>query len=222
MYILVVELTERLINWIDMEQAEDQGTTREQILDAAYEIFMRKGINGAGTQEVTDKAGVNKAMLYYYFDSKENLFVEVFRKAVRESGLKSVHILEADLPLFDKIRQFIESFTDRLLERSLTVSFVMNELNRHPELLTQVFIEELEYDTTKLNEQLKEAADRYEIARIDVRHLLANITSLCLNPVVNSNFYTEILQIEGHSAYDAFLKERTGIIYDMTVSWLTT
>lgn len=205
-----------------MERAEDQGTTREQILDAAYDIFLRKGIDGAGTQEVADKAGVNKAMLYYYFDSKENLFVEVYRKAVRESGLLSAHILEADLPLFEKIRQFIESFTRRLLEQSLVVSFVINELNRHPNLLSDVFVEELEYDSEHLNRQLREAADRYEIARVDERHLLANIISLCMGPVVNSTFYSEILGMEEHTAYRTFLHERTGIIYDMTISWLTT
>lgn len=205
-----------------MDETPDTPSTREQILNAASDIFMQKGINGAATQEITDRAGVNKAMLYYYFDSKEKLFVEVFRKAVRESGLKTVDLLETDLPLFDKIREFIDTFIDRLLERPLIISFVMNELNRYPELLAQVFMEEIGFKSVKLDEQLNEAADSYEIARVDSRHLLANLITLCLGPLVNKQFYTEMLDLKEDNTYKHFLNERKGIIYDTTISWLTS
>jgi len=205
-----------------MSEPTDAGTTREQILDAAYEIFMQKGINGGGIQEIADRAGVNKAMLYYYFDSKENLFVEVFRKAVADSGLKTVDLLESDLPLFEKIRNFIDTFIDRLLQQPVIISFVMNELNRNPDLLTKVFMEEIGYDPGVLDRQLQEAADRYEIARVNSGQLLGNLISLCLGPVVNRRFFSELLEIGDAEAYDRFLEERKGIVYDTTISWLTS
>lgn len=205
-----------------MTSREETATTKDQILDAAYEIFMRKGVNGAGIKEIAGRAGVNKAMIYYYFDSKEDLFIEVFRQAVEESGLKTVAILEGRTPLFEKIHLYIDTFIENLLEAPQISGFVMNELNRYPELLTEILLSEMKFDSTKLNEQLGEAADRYEIARIDSRQLLVNIISLCMGPVINSSYYSGILGIDSREEYNDFLKERKGIIYDMTISWLTT
>lgn len=205
-----------------MGRSEESVNTKDQILDAAYDIFMQKGINGAAIKEIADKAGVNKAMIYYYFDSKEDLFIEVFRQAVEESGLKTVAILEGNAPLFEKIHLYIDTFINDLIEQPHIPGFVMSELNRYPELLTDIFLHEMKYDPSKLNEQLNEAADRYEIARIDSRQLLANIISLCLGPVINKKYYSGILDIGTQEEYNAFLEERKGVIYDMTISWLTT
>ena len=48
--------------------------TEIQILVAAREVFIAKGYESARMQEIADRAGINKALLHYYFRSKENLF----------------------------------------------------------------------------------------------------------------------------------------------------
>src|ERR671927_432514 len=53
----------------------------ERILDAAHRVFLRRGSAGARTQEIADEAGVNKALLHYYFRSKERLAAAVFQRA---------------------------------------------------------------------------------------------------------------------------------------------
>jgi AcrR family transcriptional regulator len=59
-------------------------TTEEKILEAAKKVFHRKGFEGARMQEIADEAGINKALLHYYFRTKENLFDDVFKAAFRE------------------------------------------------------------------------------------------------------------------------------------------
>jgi AcrR family transcriptional regulator len=55
--------------------------TEERILDAAKKVFMQKGSAGARMQDIADAAGINKALLHYYFRSKEKLFEVIFREA---------------------------------------------------------------------------------------------------------------------------------------------
>jgi len=54
---------------------------REKIKQAAAELFIARGFDGARMQEIADRAGANKAMIYYYFDSKEALFNAIFSEA---------------------------------------------------------------------------------------------------------------------------------------------
>ena len=51
--------------------------TEERILEAAKTVFMRDGLYGARMQDIADTAGINKALLHYYFRNKEKLFDQV-------------------------------------------------------------------------------------------------------------------------------------------------
>ena len=62
-----------------MKKNETKETTEQQILDAAKTVFQAKGMDGARMQEIADAAGINKAMLHYYYRSKEMLFEAVFK-----------------------------------------------------------------------------------------------------------------------------------------------
>ncbi len=57
-----------------MVQLDKQQSTEEKILMAARQIFIDRGMDGARMQDIADAAGINKAMLHYYFRSKEKLY----------------------------------------------------------------------------------------------------------------------------------------------------
>lgn len=61
-------------------QVRDAEATRAAILDAAEEEFARFGLNGARTEAIAAKTGVTKAMIYYYFGGKEDLYQEVLKR----------------------------------------------------------------------------------------------------------------------------------------------
>lgn len=58
--------------------------TEQNILDAAEAIFLEKGYSGTTTTEIAKRAGVNHAMLHYYYRTKENLFEIIFEKQVKK------------------------------------------------------------------------------------------------------------------------------------------
>lgn len=65
-------------------QVRDPEATKAQILDAAEEEFAKYGLNGARTEAIAARSGVTKAMIYYYFESKEGLYQEVLQHPVTE------------------------------------------------------------------------------------------------------------------------------------------
>src|SRR3954468_4682805 len=81
------------------------GDTERKILDAAHRVFLRSGTAGARTQEIAAEAGVNSALLHYYFRSKERLATAVFHRAAGELFPAVARILLSDVSLEDKIRQ---------------------------------------------------------------------------------------------------------------------
>ena len=69
-------------------QAERSAETRGRILDAALSEFAANGLAGARTEQIAAAAGVNKALLYYYFESKEKLYsaaLEMVSARVRDA-----------------------------------------------------------------------------------------------------------------------------------------
>ncbi len=62
----------------------DREATKAEILDAAEEEFAKSGLAGARIDAIADRTGVTKAMIYYYFNSKEGLYQEVFQRLVKE------------------------------------------------------------------------------------------------------------------------------------------
>lgn len=65
-----------------------RASTREQLIDAAFDHFHEHGFNASGVKDITDAAGVPKGSFYNHFDSKESLAVEVMRRYAATSGME--------------------------------------------------------------------------------------------------------------------------------------
>ena len=79
----VGQLAERLINrLIDPMVTETLTSSRDQILDAAEDLFARKGLDGTTVKDIGVAAGQNPALLYYYFGNKEELYRTVLHRVV--------------------------------------------------------------------------------------------------------------------------------------------
>src|SRR5260370_9763850 len=88
-------------------QSRDRDTER-RILDAAHAVFVRSGTAGARTQEIAREAGVNSALLHYYFRSKARLAEAVFSRAASQLFPAVLRILASDAELEEKVEQVVE------------------------------------------------------------------------------------------------------------------
>ena len=202
--------------------AQEDVSRQDEILAAAQQEFINEGFSGARLQGIADNIGVTKAMIHYYFDTKDNLFAEVYRDASQKliSGLMDT--LEESTPLFQKIEEFIDQAINRFNEHDELVGFVVNELDRHPEKTTDIFRAARAYDSSIFDEQLEEAASNYEIAPAQSNQVVANMLSLCLFPFIGKSFLKEILGSQGEDTYEQFLKQRREVIKDTIINSLAS
>jgi AcrR family transcriptional regulator len=66
------------------QESENRNESRQRILDTARDVFAEKGFDGARVDEIAQRAGVNKALIYYYFKSKDQLLQEILRTFLDE------------------------------------------------------------------------------------------------------------------------------------------
>jgi len=84
----------------------NQPDSRRKILDAARDVFADTGFRGGTIGAIANAAGVNRALIYYYFDSKEDIY-----RALLENGLAAFHDLFAQLPPEDApVRERLHAF----------------------------------------------------------------------------------------------------------------
>jgi TetR/AcrR family transcriptional regulator len=76
-------------------QSRDRDT-EQRILDAAHAVFVRHGTAGARTQEIAKEAGVNSALLHYYFRTNDRLAGAVFQRAAMQFMPADIRVLGSD------------------------------------------------------------------------------------------------------------------------------
>ena len=86
----------------------------QRILDAAHKVFVRRGTAGARMQEIADEAGVNKALLHYYFRNKSRLADGVFQRVAGGIFARVVEVVRSDTELEDKVRRIIAVYLEQL------------------------------------------------------------------------------------------------------------
>src|SRR3954470_16415970 len=88
--------------------------TENRILLAARAVFMRRGTAGARMQEIAEEAGVNQALLHYYFRSKEGLSAAVFQQFAARLFPALIQTLGSDALLDEKIDRIVALYLDNL------------------------------------------------------------------------------------------------------------
>jgi len=196
-----------------------QTETERLIINAAKDVFFRKGFDGARMQEIADIAGINKALLHYYFRSKEKLFEAIFEEALKKIIPNIVENMISDLDFEEKIRRFVESYIDALIEVPQIPIFILNEINRNPDRIIGV-IKKMGLKPELILEGIQREIDLNKIRAIDPKHLLVNIVSLCIFPFAAKPLIQKLLLFENPRLYYEFLKERKTVVVSFIIQSL--
>lgn len=113
-------------------------TTEQAILIAAEEVFLEKGYAAAKTTEIAKRAGVNHAMLHYYFRTKVSLFDKIFEEKSRLLTDSFFSVFEMDLPFTEKVRLAVGKHYDFLVQNPQLPMFIMGEVLRDTERKEQI------------------------------------------------------------------------------------
>ena len=164
------------------KETKTDKSTEQKILEAAKQVFMEKGIDGARMQDIADKAGINKALLHYYFRSKEKLFEMIFMEEARKFLPKVTSIMVSELTLFEKVEKFVGEYIDTLLQNPLLPIFILNEINRNPKDAIKKIFGNQRPPIDKVDELIAKLVKKGEIKPIKGYELMVNMVSLCIFP----------------------------------------
>ena len=202
-----------------IEQAKD---TETKILDAAKEVFQQKGLTGARMQEIADKAGINKALLHYYYRTKDKLFEKVFELAFSLFIPRVKEMMMSEKSVFEKIEFIVDNYINLLHKHPYIPGFIINELNRNPQMLVQLFEKNVQFKEINLFEkfdnQLQDEVNKGIIRLVDSRNLMTNVIGLCIFPIVARPIIQGIMFNNNKEEYDVFLAQRKKFVTDFIIN----
>jgi len=191
-----------------MVKVEIEKTTEEKILAAAKKVFISKGMSGARMQDIADEAGINKALLHYYFRSKEKLFEVIFSEAAQKLFPKINSIFESDITLFEKIEHFSEEYITVMVENPYLPLFVLNEISQDPKtFLKKIWGKQNMPRPQKFLEQIEKEVRKGTIKKVSPLHLLMNLISLSVFPFVGKSMFQFTLGLDDLQ-YRAIMMQR--------------
>jgi len=108
---------------------KDKIDKKDHILDVAEKVFSELGYDGASTRTISGEAGVNMAMLNYYFGSKEGLFLAVFNRKINSfkeilQGLGN----DENLTTWQKVEKYIDLYAERVVVNNCFQKMLYQEL----------------------------------------------------------------------------------------------
>lgn len=200
---------------------KDEKTTEEKILDAASMVFTKKGFAATRTEEIARQAGMNRALLHYYYRDKQTIFNIIFETQFSEFFKGLFVIFDAgNISFFEKIRRMIHHEINTLLKHPDLARFVINEIAQDPERLLKhgnkiginprILIDAFEKQT---EEEIKNGT----IRPIEGRMLLIHIMSLCLYPFVARPVLETLMQLNSEQ-FTALMERRKEETYEFIIN----
>jgi TetR/AcrR family transcriptional regulator len=194
--------------------------TEELIIEAAKKIFVKRGLAGARMQDIADEAGINKAMLHYYYRSKDKLFEIVFNEAIGKVLGRMGTLLNQPMPILEKIPAIVENYIDGVMDAPYLPMFVLNEINQQPEMFIQRLKAQGNFPGVLLFlKEIVEAGKQGEIKTVSPIQLLLNILSLCIFPFVARPMAQGIFQLDSVQ-YNMLMEDRKKIITEVIFAWI--
>jgi TetR/AcrR family transcriptional regulator len=181
----------------------------EKILEAAKIVFMKYGLYGARMQDIADTAGINKALLHYYFRSKEKLFDKIFESALARY-FESMQVWNDDtLTLKQKLFKFIDTIIDFYAEYPQMSVFIIKEISNSPEVFREkVLAIKKNKGYRHLIILLQEEIQHKRIKKIDPALFVVNLHSLCAYPFIAMPIFKQMYKA-AHCSFDKdFNKEQ--------------
>ena len=200
---------------------ENDRQTEEKIFEAATIVFEEEGMAGARMQNIANRAGINKALLHYYFRTKDLLFDAVFSKLAEKMFMKFSPIFEENLTLEEKIRFFFREHINFLKQNPKLPGFILNEINRNPQRIKKILSN---VDFTKLWEAILEnhsnELHKYNITEENLPQILTTIASLSVFPFAARGIFEVVFGNIGVD-FDEYIEARKEFAAEFVIKAIT-
>jgi len=187
---------------------ENDKQTEEKIFEAATDVFVEKGMDGARMQDIASLAGINKALLHYYFRTKDQLFNKVFEMIAGRMIAKFSPVFDEKLTLEEKIRFFYKAHIQFMQDNPRLPGFILNEINRNPARIKKL-LKNIEFKKLwmTLYEQHKDELDKYNINEKNLPQIMTSIAAISVFPFAARGILEGIFE-KMNIDFDTYMEER--------------
>jgi len=195
--------------------------TENRILQAAKKVFIKNGMSGSRMQNIANEARINKALLHYYFRSKEKLFDAVFKYAFFKFVPKVEKVLNSEKSLFEKIELIADKYITALIKNQFIPLFVLHEINRNPKRLYEL-MQQVGLNPGILVEQIQQEVKKGNIINISPVQLIVNLLALCVFPVAARPLLQRVFFENNQKQYKLFLESRKKEVPQFVINSIKT
>ncbi|GAB3740218.1 TetR/AcrR family transcriptional regulator [Spirosoma horti] len=199
--------------------AEEEQDAQLKIKNAARKVFLEQGYEGAKIRQIADEAGVNLAMVNYYFRSKDLLFKSIYLDTFREFMSRMVLMLNEETPLEVKIWKIVDRYTDFILENPLLPMFVITEQRQGGSSFFKEMNVKGIIENSYFRKQLLEEAQKGHIRSIDPLQVIVTILSSIVFPVIAQPIISYVGSLD-ETNFRQFIESRKQIVPEMIMSYL--
>jgi AcrR family transcriptional regulator len=159
-------------------------TTEEKIKEAARKLFTQKGFAAVKTRDIASEAGINLALLNYYFRSKEKLF-EIIMVENLQQFLQGLSLIsnEENKSFDDLIEKFAGSYTTWLTKNPDIFFFILSEIKNDLARL-DMKLDSLIPERSGMRKKIQEMMKAEKMTDQDIFHLMSNMIGLIIAPFI--------------------------------------
>jgi len=200
--------------------SENEKLTEDKIFEAATDVFVEKGLDGARMQDIADHAGINKALLHYYFRTKDKLFNAVFEMIAKKIFKKFAPVFDDDLNLEEKIRFFFREHISFLQANPRLPGFLLNEVNRNPARIKKL-LNNIDFNNIwlQLYEQHKNELQKYNISQETLPQIMISMAAMSVFPFAARGILEGVLDKMGLD-FNEYMEERKTFAADFVINAL--
>jgi AcrR family transcriptional regulator len=165
-----------------------------QIIETAERLFAERGFDGTSVRDIADEAGINVAMISYYFGSKEKLMEALFELRVGSVIIRVESLIKDEsLTPIEKVNMLIDEHIDRVLQKQCFHKVMMGALvtNKNPAILkaaNNVKIRNAEVITELIKEGQKKGQFKKKVDVILMINTMVGTVSQCM---MSQQYYRE-------------------------------
>lgn len=187
-------------------------STEEKIKEAARTVFTQKGYAATRTRDIAEEAGINLALLNYYFRSKEKLFQQIMAEKIQQLfGVILAVVNSEDTTLEDKIEVMVRNYIDLLIGNPDLPLFIFSEIRLNPEGFQQRIQVHRILQSSVLVRQFRERRPDVEPV-----HFITSLLGMTVFP-----FIAKPILFSGNNDFNALMEHRKQLISRWTKAILS-
>jgi AcrR family transcriptional regulator len=184
-----------------------------QILATSEKLFASKGYEGTSIRDIAEEAGINIAMISYYFGSKEKLMETIFKERTQQVVLRLESLLKNEaLSPFDKVWAIVDEYVEKVMQKQHfnRIMLVEQILGKSTEITALIQQQKRQY--ALLIEKIIRDGQKKKIFKknIDVVLLLNTMTGITMQTLINKDYYKLYNNLEtiSEEAFQEQLKKK--------------